>query len=348
MIWLAWRQFRGGALAAAIALIIVGVVSVLTGPHLVHLYDALVAPCRPAGNGCSNATNSLLNADRDLAGWLGVLVVLVPGLVGIFWGAPLVARELEHETFRLAWTQSVTRARWLGIKLAVVGLASMAVAGLVTLAVTWWSSPLDHANMAPFASFDKRDIVPIGYAAFAFVLGVTAGMVIRRMLPAMVTVLVVFVAVRLAVGNWVRPHFGTPLRSTTPDVLIASTTNNPKTGPAGDWVLSSTTINGAGHVIGRNGNAGMSIDVGSHGVDIHGIGTCANLVPHLTQPNAQSRDAATTLVQRCVTQLHIRDVVTYQPASRYWAFQWYETALFVGLALLLVGFCFWWIRRRLS
>jgi hypothetical protein len=347
MTWLAWRQFRTGALVAAVALIVIAVVSAITGPHLVHLYNSLVTPCRTRGN-CSSATNAFLDVDRDLAGWLGVLVVIVPGLVGIFWGAPLVAREMEHGTFRLAWTQSVTRARWLGMKLAVVGLASMAVAGLASLLVTWWSSPLDHANMAPFGSFDKRDIVPVGYAAFAFVLGVTAGLVVRRMLPAMAAVLVAFVAVRLAVSNWARPHFATPLHSTTPDILIASTVNNPKTGPVGGWVLSSTTIDGAGHVIGRNGNVGMSIDVGSHGVDIHGVGSCSNLVPHLAQPSNQSRDAASALVQRCVAQLHIRDVVTYQPASRYWAFQWYETAIFLGLAVLLAGFCFWWIRRRLS
>ena len=81
--------------------------------------------------------------------WLGVLVIVVPGIIGIFWGAPLVARELETGTFRLAWTQSVTRTRWLAVKLAVVGLASMAVAGLLSLMVTWWASPLDRVNVEP-------------------------------------------------------------------------------------------------------------------------------------------------------------------------------------------------------
>ncbi len=78
---------------------------------------------------------------------LGVAVLyVVPALIGIFWGAPLVARELETGTFRLAWNQSVTRTRWLAVKLGLIGLASMAAAGLFSLMVTWWSSPIDQAN----------------------------------------------------------------------------------------------------------------------------------------------------------------------------------------------------------
>ena len=77
---------------------------------------------------------------------LSLVSLLVPALIGIFWGAPLVARELEAGTFRLAWTQSVTRTRWLAVKIALVGLASVLAAGLLSLLVTWWSSPLDRSQ----------------------------------------------------------------------------------------------------------------------------------------------------------------------------------------------------------
>ena len=50
----------------------------------------------------------------------------------------------------------------------MIGLAAMAVVGLMSLTVTWWASPLDQANAALFGTFDQRDLVPIGYAAFAF------------------------------------------------------------------------------------------------------------------------------------------------------------------------------------
>ena len=132
----------------------------------------------------------------------------MPALIGVFWGAPLVARELETGTYRLAWNQSVTRTRWLAVKLGLIGLAAMAAAGLLSLMVTWWSSPIDQAlaargpqraqrrnRFAPLL-FGARGIVPIGYAAFAFALGVTVGVLIRRTLPAMATTLAVFVAVR--------------------------------------------------------------------------------------------------------------------------------------------------------
>jgi len=49
-----------------------------------------------------------------------------------------------------------------------------------------------------------------------------------------------------------------------------------------------------------------------------------------------------------VTRLGYRQQVTYQPSSRFWAFQWYETGIYTALTLGLAGFCFWRIRRRLS
>ena len=107
-----------------------------------------------------------------------------------------MARELETGTHRLVWTQSVTRTRWLAVKLGLIGLVSVAASGLLSLIVTWWSSPIDRVNMNQFTSvFDQRDVVPIGYAAFAFVLGVAGGLLARRTLPAMAATLVAFVTV---------------------------------------------------------------------------------------------------------------------------------------------------------
>ena len=138
----------------------------------------------------------------------------------------------------------------------------MAVAGLFSLTMTWWSSPIDRVNTNPFAWFDQRGITLLGYAAFAFILGVCAGLVLRRTVPAMVATLVVFGAVRLAVTEWVRPYLFTPLRLVS--AFQSPTGNGPAgNGPsvpaapqAGDLAVSNQVVNAAGGVVGQNGAIG--------------------------------------------------------------------------------------------
>jgi hypothetical protein len=221
---------------------------------------------------------------------LGLLLVVVPGLVGVFWGAPLVARELETGTYKVAWTQGVSRKRWLAVKLGLVGLSSIAVAGLLSLMVTWWFSPIDRVNADPFTVFEQRDVVPFGYAIFAFALGVTAGLLLRRTLPAMAVALVGFVGVRVAVREWVRPYLLAPLRITS--ALNPSLVNGSSPPRPGDWVMSDLTVNAAGRVIGQDG--GISYGGGVYGIlfqpggdgrtALKGVGLCPNRFPALAGP----------------------------------------------------------------
>ncbi len=126
------------------------------------------------------------------------------------------ARELETGTFRLAWTQSVSRLRWLLVKLGLVGLASAVVGGLLSLMVSWWFSPIDKVSANRFspAAFGMHGFVPAGYALFAFALGATTGLLFRRTLPAMAVTLVGFIAARVVVAEWIRPHFMSPVSET--------------------------------------------------------------------------------------------------------------------------------------
>jgi hypothetical protein len=140
-------QFRLQALVGAAALAIVAIVLAISGPSLHNLYTATVLDCRANGD-CSSAASTFLRKDGGLQAALNVLVEVVPALIGLFWGAPLVAREFETGTHRLVWTET-TRTRWIAIKLAGIGLVSVAIAGLLSLTVTWWSSPLDAARMTP-------------------------------------------------------------------------------------------------------------------------------------------------------------------------------------------------------
>ena len=265
-----------------------------------------------------------------------------PRLIGIFWGAPLIARELETGTFRLAWTQSVTRTRWLAVKLGVVGPTSIAVTGLLSLIVTWWISPIDRVNMNRFVArpYSGSHIAPIGYAAFAFALGVAAGALIRRTLPAMATTLVGFVAARLAFTSWIRPHLLGAFHAVKP---LSS---------ASDIGFQAGRSSGEVTFVATNPHIANAWTISSQIVDKAGrTATSQTLHAFLERvcPTIASRAAGGSAFQPCVAHLsasfHL--AVTYQPASRYWTFQWLELAIFLAAALMLAGICFWAVRRRL-
>jgi hypothetical protein len=316
MIWLSWRQLRASAAVIYGALAVVAVVVVVTGLQLHRAYAVSgIAGC--TGDSCDSVINAFLARDPFLQTLLDkILLLLLPALTGVFWAAPLVARELETGTYRLAWTQSVSRTRWLTAKLAVVGLAGLVATGALTVLVTWWYAPIDHINSNQFspAVFGSRDLAPVGYAAFAFALGVLAGVVTRRTLTAMAVTLGAYVAVRLSFAFYIRPHLLAPL--TTTQALEGQGPRLLGGGPgaeAGKWIISQSLTDPSGAVV-------DSIRV--------------------------SQDDPCMATRSCLNGFHVTTV--YQPAGRYWAFQWLETGIFVGGALVLIGLAYWWLRRRLT
>lgn len=345
MIRMTLRQFRTEAIISFGLLVVLAIVLAVTGPHLAQVNDAFQRACKVAGD-CATATNPVHEVDVPLQGLLPFVVTVAPALIGLFFGAPLVARELETGTFRLAWTQSVTKRRWLAAKLGVVGLVAMAISGLLTWMVNWWASPLDAANMNRFdpAPFGVHGVAPIGYAAFAFALGATAGLVLRRTVPAMATILVGFVVARLAVEYWVRPNLATPVHQS---LAIASTNFgslnvNALTGIASlvplqviipnDWVLSSAVVD-------RSGQALTTRSL-LHACPAYGQIQHSNALP--TPAQMQSIHDA------CIAKLSaaFHTVVVYQPGGRFWAFQWAEMGIFLAGAVTLCGLAYWWLRRR--
>ena len=213
MIAFSWRQFRTQAVIGAAGLVVLGIILIITGPHLVSVYDTALAQCRASGGASSDCNNPVISTYSKLQVLADALVLIVPVVIGMFWGAPLIARELETGTFRLAWTQSVSRMRWLLVKLGLVGLASAVVGALLSLMVSWWFSPIDKVNQNRFSAsaFGLHGFVPAGYALFAFALGATTGLLFRRTLPAMAVTLVGFIVARFSVSYWIRPHFMTPV-----------------------------------------------------------------------------------------------------------------------------------------
>ena len=341
MIWVTWRQFRAQAVTAAAVLGVVAIFLGVTAPHLVHLYNsagfnACHASC---GQIAKNFLEAIGRSYRAMFEAFIVVMYLVPALIGIFWGAPLIARELETGTHRLAWNQSVSRMRWTAIKLGLVGLCAVATAGLLSLVISWWASPIDSAmnfgqpnsgsgfpRISPLV-FATRGVAPLGYAAFAFALGVTAGVLIRKTLPAMAVTLAIFAAVQFLVPNFVRPHLIPPVQATAPlnaynvNELMIGVPGNRMTivgsfSQPGVWLLSNETITPTGQLF--TGPAGPACQGNS-------------------SPNA---------CNNWVNSLHLRQQVSYQPASRFWPLQWIETGIYLVLAAGLGLLCAWSIRRR--
>ena len=338
MTWLTWRQFRAQATTLYVAVAACALALAITGPRLprtgADIFDLLT------------------DGDRRLYTTGIVVMALVPALVGAFLGGPMVARELEAGTHRLVWSQSVTRTRWLAVKLGLTALAVAVAVGALTLAVTWWAAPLDGstgttrgslpARLTP-VSFAMRGITPVAYALFALVLGVAVGIVVRRSVAAIAVTLAVFAFVQIAMPLWVRPHLippetrlvaispattaGVGFKDAVPSIEVKS--DNP-----GDWVLSDRTVDAAGRVV----------PLPSSFVD------CLPLPPRPDQAGQAVTEVKPRL-DACFAQLTAagyRQKLVFQPVGRFWPLQWAETAVFLALSGLLTWFSFWWLRRRLA
>lgn len=304
MIWLAWRQLRSQVAVVSVALLVIVIALVVTRPHVITAYG-------PRGDG-------------DLTGlyvWLrllGTVLIGLPAGIGAFWGAPMVASELEAGTHRLAWTQSITRDRWLSLKLAVTAAAAVVIMAVFAAVFTWWCEPIDAtaASRISPANFAQRGIGPISYALFSLALGMLLGTMIRRTLPAMAATLVGFLAVRIAVQTIVRQH------------LVAATTVRTDPfgpGPRGGWALSSQLVNRAGRpVSGQNLESQL-------------ITAC-----HITRATPDVDAALAT----CAHRMGFQNLTRTIPSGSFWELQAMEFAIFLALAALIAGLAFWWIRHR--
>jgi ABC-type transport system involved in multi-copper enzyme maturation permease subunit len=332
MTWLTWRQFRAQALIALGALAALTIYLVVLGLKIRQTYDANVVDCA-TGCSLSNARDALENGYFEMLLLSGLLVVLVPALIGAFWGAPLVARELETGTHRLVWNQSVTRTRWLAVKLTFVTLAGVALAGALSLLLTWAASPYDKLLAGRFdpLSFPTRNIVPLGYALFAVVSGIAIGLLVRRTVPAMAITLAAFAVLQILVPTAIRPHLQPPVTQTV--AFDADTRVSEFSTGGGNGVTINgyeNTLPGAWMLSGRV----PLLDAAGKQVTREQISGCIK--------GDLRKDMA------CLAQKNLHFTVTYQPASRYWTFQWLELGAYLLLGGVLAGFAFWRIRRGVS
>jgi hypothetical protein len=311
VIWLTWRQQRAGA-----ALVAAGLVVAIGGLIWLELSMSGAADQLGLGRCASMQTQTCRNAAAALGNWFpGVRPVLlffvvIPLLLGMFAGAPLVAGEIEQRTHRVAWAQSVGRGTWLLFRVTGVLLLGIAAVAVLTLAVNWAVAPLlqvfiraQQTNQLDQPWFDVLGVVPVAYTAFALALGIASGTLLRGTLPAMLAVLVVFLLVRLSISQ-VRADFQPPITVSQALVSTAAAAR----APAGAWVTGTWITD-------RGGQRVPGLECGP------GTGqSCAGYTRW----------------------------IAYQPADRYWPFQAIESGIYAVLSALLLALTAYWVRRRLA
>jgi hypothetical protein len=328
MAWVTWRQHRLALAGIAFFLGALAVYVWTVGLGLHHAYATATA-CRPAGSIACGLLVSRFNGGGQVL-WYGYLLQPLPALIGAFVGAPVLAREMENGTFRYAWTQGFGRCRWALFKLGTLAVALAAASGALSLLLSWYYQPyLVAGNQAAGLSelsplwpglFDLRGVGLAAWTLVAFATGALAGMLARRIVPAIVATLATYAGLAYAAALYLRQHYLAPLVTTYPGMWVS---------PGSAWVTSQqwTTKDGraASPSVLSQALQGAPPQLAGKGGVPKAFGSVLYLVQH-----------GYTLS------------TSYQPASRFWTFQFIEAGGLLALSVFLIAATVWLVRRRLA
>jgi hypothetical protein len=253
----------------------------------------------------------------------------VPALIGAFVATPVLARELETGTFRYSWTQGFGRWRWTLAKLVPLAVAVMAAAGAFSVLLSWYYQPyfavrnqallLSEASPLDGGLFDLRGIALAAWTLAAFAIGALAGVLIRRVVPAIAAALVGYAGLAFAAVLYVRPHYLTPL--VTPNVAA---------------------LPGSAYITSQWGTKGGTIAfVGRPPISL--------LQRICLQPPSGpgfARSDKLAVIAQCLSRHGYTWWTSYQPANRFWPFQWIEGGWLLALSVLLIATTVLLVRRR--
>ena len=318
MIWVTWRQHRTESFVLLGVLVLSSTFLLVTGLTMANTFQhsglsnclannedtrTLLAICGPLGS-------AFLNQYGPLFPFAAALLIL-PILLGAMVGAPLVARECEQHTNLLVWMQSITRTRWLTVKVALVLGTGLLVGGVLLVLLTWWYRPFSQLNGSfNQVAFDFSGPVLIAATVLALALGIFVGTLTRRTVFAIFLTLALILAIRLPVEFGLRPNYEPQITVTWP---LAQNDRPPVTLGRQDWNL------------------------GQGWIDAHGNKT----------NNVSCNGPQQTPLQCMQADGYRGNYLSYQPADRFWTFQWIETSIYLAISVLALGATFWLVRRRL-
>jgi hypothetical protein len=330
MAWVSWRQHRA-TLAGLIAVLgAAGLYLYITGLDLRHEVAAYGEMFAANGSGKMAMTPT------------AALFQVFPALIGAFVGAPVLARELETGTFRYTWTQGFGRQRWAAAKLAQIAVAVTVVAGAFGFLFSWCYEPIIGVpqGLSPLMAitFDLRGVAFAAWALVAFAIGVLAGILIRRVVPAMFATLAAWSGLAILTGAYLRPHYETPLVTSGFTPLSAAWITGQR------WTLHGKAVSQSAvdHVLNKLG--AIEFAPGQFGPAPSGPGQTASgfgQTSSAASPASRNVNPVPYLVHHGYAQL-----ISYQPDTRFWPFQWIEAGWLVALSLLLIAATIWLVRRH--
>jgi ABC-type transport system involved in multi-copper enzyme maturation permease subunit len=327
MAWVSWRQHRAALAGLVAALGAAGLYLYVTGLHIHHEVIAYGEMFTANGSGKMNMTPT------------AALFQVIPALIGAFVGAPMVARELETGTFRFAWTQGFGRTRWAAAKLVQLAVAVTVVAGAFGFLFSWCYGPIIGVpqGLSPLMSitFDLRGVSLAAWALVAFAIGALAGVLIRRVVPAMAATLAAWSGLAVMTGVFLRRHYESPLVTRNPNL------------PTTAWVIGQRwTLHGKPVSLSTVNQVLQKIGAREFAPGLFGPapppgGQTSSQFGHSAGSTSGNVSPAQYLLHHGFTQL-----ISYQPASRFWPFQFIEGGLLLALSLLLITATVWLVRRR--
>ncbi|MFF2148883.1 ABC transporter permease subunit [Kitasatospora sp. NPDC058190] len=237
---------------------------------------------------------------------LVTVAYVLGGAFGAFLGGPLLAREFEHGTVRFAWTQGAGRTRWTTGGLVLGGAVLAVVAALFGLLLRWWSAPLELQS-GVFTPELFAETWPALVGRVLVAFGVAA--LAGAVLRRTVLAVGLGLAASVALpflSETVRSHYMTPLEEPVHAMSALAVDDR--------WVLSVWYSDPAGNRISE--------------ADFYDLGRSYDDLQKLV------RDGGYTMHE------------VYQPADRFWPFQWIEFGWTTLLAVALCAAAVWWVRRR--
>ena len=331
MAWVTWRQHRFAL--GGVAMLLGGLALYLWRAGLqMHHAHATAAACHPASSyACRNQVINFDTAYGPTTYTIAILLLVVPALIGAFVGAPVLARELETGTFRYAWTLGVGRRRWTPAKLVPLAVAVTAATGAFSVLFSWYYQPFfADGNNIPLDPklFGLREVAYPAWTLAAFAIGALAGLLIRRVVPAIAATLAACAGLTFATGLYLRQHYIAPLIG-----------RNLFTPPASAWIINVWWTKG-GTVIGQS-TMNQTMNTLFH-----------QIMPAILPKNVNENDIKfykATANSRVLSHLlhhGYTQWTSYQPGSRFWPFQWIEGGWLLALSVLLTAATVWLVGRR--